>query len=349
MKATIRLSNSDIVFMLDQTKLPFKEQFIRAKDFSKIIYAIKKLSIRGAPAIGVAGGFASYLALKESKSNNLERTFEKISSKLDLIESARPTAVNLSWSINRFRKILELNKNKKIDFQSLLSLFRKEALKIYEEEKKVSLKLSSLGSKLIKNNYKMITHCNTGSLATTGPGTALGIIKFANKIRSGLRVFVTETRPLLQGSRLTVWECQKNNINCTLISDSMVSHIIKDEKINLIIVGADRIASNGDTANKIGTCQLAIVAKFHKILFFVAAPVSTFDFSCRNGSSIEIEERDGKELLSINNKIISKASNVRNPAFDITPRKLITGIITEKGIIYNPNTNKIKRFKNRYS
>jgi len=168
MKATIRLSNSDIVFMLDQTKLPFKEQFIRAKDFSKIIYAIKKLSIRGAPAIGVAGGFASYLALKESKSNNLERTFEKISSKLDLIESARPTAVNLSWSINRFRKILELNKNKKIDFQSLLSLFRKEALKIYEEEKKVSLKLSSLGSKLIKNNYKRGIRLNLISSLSSG-------------------------------------------------------------------------------------------------------------------------------------------------------------------------------------
>ncbi|HIC77248.1 MAG TPA: S-methyl-5-thioribose-1-phosphate isomerase [Candidatus Dadabacteria bacterium] len=349
MKATIRLTNSNIVYILDQTKLPFKEQYIIAKGSKRIIDAIEKLSIRGAPAIGVAGGFASYLALKESKNSNLEKIFQIISSKLDLIESARPTAVNLSWSVNRFRNILKLNRSKKIDFRHLLSLFRKEALKIYEEEKKVSLKLSSLGSKLIKNNDKIITHCNTGSLATTGPGTALGAIKFANKIRKGLRVFATETRPLLQGSRLTIWECQKNNIDCTLISDSMVSHIIKEEKINMIVVGADRIASNGDTANKIGTYQLAIAAKFHKIPFFVVAPISTFDFSCRNGLLIEIEERDGKELLSINNKIVSKANNVRNPAFDVTPRKLITGIITEKGIIYSPNANKIKRFKNRYS
>ncbi len=348
MKPIIRLSASDVVYILDQTKLPFKEEYVKTKDFRKIIYAIQKLSIRGAPAIGVAGGFASYLALKQLKNDSSKQRAEKILLRLNLIESARPTAVNLSWSVNRFRKIIELNNNKQIPFESLLKLFRQEALKLYEEEKEVSLRLSSLGAKLIKNNYKIITHCNTGSLATTGPGTALGVIKFANQVRHGLRIFATETRPLLQGSRLTIWECQRDNVDCTLISDSMASHIMKDEKISLVIVGADRIASNGDTANKVGTYQLAIAAKFHKIPFFVAAPVSTFDFSSRNGALIPIEERNPNELLSIGKNIVSKAKKVRNPAFDITPRKLITGIITEEGIIYSPSADKIRKFKNHH-
>ena len=346
MKDTIRLTKDDKVEILDQRKLPFKEHIISTEKSKVVIKAIKELSIRGAPAIGVAGGFAAYLALKETKAKNFDRLSVEILSKLELIECSRPTAVNLSWAIERFRKII--NSGKETKYEKLLIIFRKESIKIAKEENIVSTAISKIGSKLIKKNAKIITHCNTGSLATTGPGTALGVIKFANKKNKGIRVFATETRPLLQGSRLTVYECQKNNIDCTLITDSMASYIIEKEKIDLIIVGADRIASNGDTANKIGTYQLAISANFHKIPFFIAAPISTFDFAAKSGKSIKIEERNIEELITINKSLISNSKKCANPAFDVTPKDLISGIITEKGIIFNPSFKKINIFKNRY-
>ena len=346
MKETIKLTRSDVVEILDQTKLPFSEKIIATTNYIEIIKAIKQLSIRGAPAIGVAGAFAAYLALKSSRYRQFEKLSKEILFKLKSIESARPTAVNLSWSINRFRRIII--SSEETNYKKLVTIFRKEAMAISKEESNVSVMISEVGSKLIKRNSKIITHCNTGSLATTGPGTALGVIKFANTKVKGIKVFATETRPLLQGSRLTIYECQKNKIDCTLITDSMASYIIKKEKIDFVIVGADRIASNGDTANKIGTYQLAISAKFHKIPFYVAAPISTFDFSAKTGLSIKIEQRNIEELTYFEKKRISNSKKASNPAFDITPKSLISGIITEKGIIRNPNLIKINKFKNRY-
>ena len=343
MRDIIYFSKSNTVFVLDQTLLPFKVHYVEAKSYKAIIKLIKNLSIRGAPAIGVAGSFGAFLALRGLTRRPRRELPEIVYNRLREIAAARPTAVNLMWSIKRFENIINLNIGKSWEYLS--KLFYKEALKIFNEEKKVSLLISKFGSKLFTNNNKVLTHCNTGSLATTGPGTALGVIKAANKKNKGLQVFATETRPLLQGSRLTVWECEQDNIDCTLLTDSMASHIIREKKINLAIVGADRIAVNGDVANKIGTYQLAIACKYHKIPFFIAAPLSTFDFECPEGKMIEIEERSSEEILKISGKIVSIASKVVNPAFDVTPNKLISGIITEKGIIMNPNKKKIIKFK----
>ena len=339
MSKTININNKKEVIILDQRLLPFKVKYIRTKDYKTVIKAIKNLSVRGAPAIGVAGAFAAYLASEKFKTlNNIDKLLEK---KLNEIILARPTAVNLQWAVKRFLKIL---KNK--EFKSLLDLkgkFLKESKKIYNEEKNVSELISKNGSRLIKNNDNILTHCNTGALATTGIGTAFGIINKSNKIKKNINLFATETRPLNQGSRLTTWEARRNNIKCFLITDSMAAHIIKTEKINIIIVGADRIASNGDTANKIGTYQLAISALYHQIPFYVAAPLSTFDLDTKNGQEIVIEERSSNEIIFLNNEKITNHKNVKNPAFDITPSNLITGIITEKGIIYKPNKSKIKK------
>lgn len=338
----IYFSKTNNVFVLDQTLLPFKVKYVEAKNYLTLIKLIKRLSIRGAPAIGVAGAFAAFLALKNMR--NKSNMFEKeLRGKLKEIELARPTAINLGWAIRRFEKILTSNITK--NYKEILRLFYKEAIQIYKYEKNVSQSISNYGSKLFSNNYKVLTHCNTGSLATTGPGTALGVIKSANKRFKNIKVFATETRPLLQGSRLTVWECEQENIDCTLITDSMASYVIKNKDIDCVIVGADRIAVNGDVANKIGTYQLAISCHHHKIPFYVAAPLSTFDFSCKNGQMIDIEQRNPKEITKIMRSNVSAANKVFNPAFDITPRNLISAIITEKGIIRKPNKTSIYKLK----
>ena len=341
MKDIIYFSKNKNVFILDQTLLPFKVKYIETKHYKEIIKLIKNLSIRGAPAIGVAGSFAAFLALRNLPTQRNNSFYKIIRKRLDEIAQSRPTAVNLKWSIDRFNKIL--NANTEAPISVLFKLFYNEAKEIFQKERSVSLKISKFGLTLFSNKDKILTHCNTGSLATSGPGTALGIIKAANKKYKGIKVFATETRPLLQGSRLTVWECEQNKIDCTLITDSMASHVIKNNDINSVIVGADRIANNGDVANKIGTYQLAIACKYHKIPFYVAAPLSTFDFQCKNGNMIEIEERSPIEIVKIRKSLISSSKKVFNPAFDITPNKLITAIITEKGILFKPNKNNISK------
>ena len=343
MKEIIYFSKSQSVFILDQTLLPFKVKYVESKNYKSIIKLIKKLSIRGAPAIGVAGSFAAYLAIKDLKSKSKINLIKDVTKRLNEIGSSRPTAVNLMWSMKRFHNLLLSNSTK--DHIDLTNLFLKEAKYIFNHEKKVSTLISKIGSSIFFKNSKVITHCNTGSLATTGPGTALGVIKIANKRYKGIQVFATETRPLMQGSRLTVWECEQNNIDCTLITDSMVSHVIKENQINLVIVGADRVAINGDIANKIGTYQLAIACNYHKIPFYVAAPLSTFDFNSKNGEDIVIEQRSSDEVTKIMGYQISKAKKIANPAFDVTPRELVSGIITEKGIIKNPNKKIISKLK----
>ena len=340
MYKSISINKNKSVNILDQRLLPFQHKYIKTSDYKEVIKLIKSLAIRGAPAIGVAGAFACFFALK--KLRNKKNYISSIEKSLNQIEKARPTAVNLSWSVERFRKIIMNNRD--LSYLHCIELFYKEANKIYNEEKKVSERISINGLKLIRNNYKILTHCNTGALATTGPGTALGIIDYANKKFENINLYATETRPLNQGSRLTVWESSMKGIDCTLICDSMVSYIINYENIDIIIVGADRIAMNGDIANKIGTYQLAITANYHKIPFYVAAPISTFDMDIVSGDDIIIEERSRDEILKLKNIRISKAVKVQNPAFDVTPNNLISGIVTEKGIITKPSLKKIKKF-----
>ena len=340
MYKSISVNKNRSVNILDQRLLPFQHKYITTSDYKEVIKLIKSLAIRGAPAIGVTGAFGCYFALKDLK--NKKNYKSSIGKYLNQIEKARPTAVNLSWSVKRFRIIISDYKN--LSYLDCLELFYKEANKIYNEERKVSERISINGLKLIKNHFKILTHCNTGALATTGPGTALGIIDKANKKFKNISLYATETRPLNQGSRLTVWESLMKGIDCTLICDSMASHIINSECIDIIIVGADRIAMNGDTANKIGTYQLAITANYHKIPFYIAAPISTFDMNIVSGTDIVIEERSKDEILKLNNVRLSKATKVKNPAFDVTPNSLISGIVTEKGIIVKPNLRKIKKF-----
>ena len=337
MYKTISINKQNKIKILDQRKLPFKTSYIITDNYKSVIKAIKNLSVRGAPAIGVAGGFAAFLAI--NKLNNNHNFKNKIKRMLKEIESSRPTAVNLSWAIKKFYRIL----NKKDSLPELKKIFFNISIDIEKQEIEVSNKISKNGVKLIKNNFNILTHCNTGRLATTGIGTALGIISSANKIRKNIKLFATETRPLNQGSRLTTWEANKEGINCTLITDSMAAYCIKEKEIDLVIVGADRIALNGDTANKIGTLQLAILAKYYSIPFYVAAPISTFDKDSKSGLEIIIENRDQEEVFKINQIKITQSKKALNPAFDVTPSKLITGIITDKGIIQKPNKNKIKK------
>tara|TARA_B100001248_G_scaffold59056_1_gene40209 strand:- start:30313 stop:31341 length:1029 start_codon:yes stop_codon:yes gene_type:complete len=338
MYKTISINKQNKIKILDQRKLPFKTCYIITDNYKTVIKAIKNLSVRGAPAIGVAGGFAAFLAI--NKINNNHNFKNKIKKMLKEIESSRPTAVNLSWALKKFYRILD---NKKDSLPELKKIFFNISIDIEKQEIEVSNKISKNGVKLIKNNFNILTHCNTGRLATPGIGTALGIISSANKIRKNIKLFATETRPLNQGSRLTTWEANKEGINCTLITDSMAAYSIQEKEIDLVIVGADRIALNGDTANKIGTLQLAILARYYSIPFYVAAPISTFDKDSKSGLEIIIENRDQEEVFKINQIKITQSKKALNPAFDITPSKLITGIITDKGIIQEPNKNKIKK------
>lgn len=324
----------DHIEIIDQTKLPVKIEILKIYNLDALILAIKKLAVRGAPALGIAAAFGLALAAFYSKSKNSKELIQELNQSARKLKAARPTAVNLFWAID---EILNLIKENHLSPEILkLKVIQKASL-IAKEEKERCYKISKLGAGLIKDNDRILTHCNTGILATGGYGTALGVIKSAFHQGKKVHVYVDETRPLLQGSRLTAWELKEEKIPYTLITDSMAGVLMRQKKINLIIVGADRIAGNGDTANKIGTYSLAVLAKAHKIPFYIAAPYSTIDIKLKNGHDIPIEERDPDEILKIKGILIAPLNSaVYNPAFDITPQKYITAIITEKGIIYHP-------------
>ncbi|HAU39877.1 MAG: translation initiation factor 2B subunit I, methylthioribose-1-phosphate isomerase [Candidatus Peregrinibacteria bacterium GW2011_GWF2_43_17] len=314
MVKTIEWKNG-AAYIIDQTLLPKKYKIIKCDTVLKIRTAIKKLQIRGAPAIGIAAAFGMVIAYEKFK-NDPDYKHE-MREAVKYLASSRPTAVNLSWALNRIMKVVDRGGDVK-----------KEALKIFEEDKKICRLIGKHGEKLIQKNATIITHCNAGGLATADYGTALACIYSAHEKGKKLKVFADETRPLLQGSRLTNWELTRSGIDTTIICDNMAAHVMETRKIDLVIVGADRIAANGDTANKIGTYGLALAAKAHKIPFYVAAPISTFDLKLKSGKQIPIEERSSKEVVKFKAKVY-------NPAFDVTPANLITGIITEKGIIKN--------------
>lgn len=322
----------NILYILDQRELPFKETYIKCKTYSDVIYCIKNMVIRGAPAIGIAGGYGVLLAVKEAKSNRIKNFIKKVKK---LLLSTRPTAYNLFYVVDRLtKKIFESPVSSK---SILYKITLKELNKIIQENRKALFKIVKEGVKLIEKNSNVLTHCNTGVLACVDYGTALGIIIEAYKKRKINLVYVDETRPLLQGARLTVYELARSKVPYCLITDNMAAYLMQNNLIDCIIVGADRIANNGDTANKIGTYNLAVLASYHKIPFYVAAPFSTIDTKISCGKEINIEFRNENELKYIRKKLITfEDAKVLNPSFDITPAELITAIITERGIYRYP-------------
>ncbi|HOK56081.1 MAG TPA: S-methyl-5-thioribose-1-phosphate isomerase [bacterium] len=319
------------LYIIDQRILPGKEIVLKLDNVKKVYRAIRELKIRGAPLIGCVSAYGVIVSFLENKKLSFEKIKEKIKKDINFLKSSRPTAYNLFYALNRMERIVDDKSIK--DKEELFERLLEEVESIYEEDLNACYKIGEYGNKIIKNGMNILTHCNAGGLATSGFGTALAPVFVAHQKGKKIHVYVDETRPVLQGARLTAWELEKNKISYTLICDNMAGYLMKKGKIDIVIVGADRIAKNGDTANKIGTYSLAVLANYHKIPFYIAAPFSTFDFNIEDGSEIPIEERNENEVKKINGKYICPLnSNVFNPAFDVTPAYLITGFLTERGI-----------------
>ena len=333
---TIDLKDEKVV-ILDQTLLPNEVRYIECETVECIAHAIKRLSIRGAPAIGVAAAFALALTALKNVDKSREDIIKELEKAYDIIRSTRPTAVNLFWALDRVMKVARSS-------EKPCEAAVKEALRIYHEDIAMNKKLGYYGAELIEDGDVILTHCNAGALATAGYGTALGVIRAAWEQGKRIKVIARETRPLLQGARLTAWELVEEGIPVTVICDSSAGLVMRKHGVTKVIVGADRIASNGDTANKIGTYSLAILAREHRIPFYVAAPTSTIDLNIKTGEEIPIEYRDEKEIIYFNNKrIVAEGAEILNPAFDVTPAKYISAIITERGLITPPYEENIKK------
>jgi len=333
----------DRVRILDQRKLPHAVQYIDCRDASAVAKAIRTLAVRGAPAIGVAAALGVALGAQTIRSSQPKSFLESLEKVFQEMSQARPTAVNLFWALDRMRGTLVQNPN---GVEELRKRLEWEALRIFEEDVEVNRRIGEHGKGLIKDGDRVITHCNAGALATAGYGTALAALYAARNEGKRFHVFIDETRPLLQGARLTAWELMQARIPATVITDSMAAWVMKKKAVNLVIVGADRIARNGDTANKIGTYGLAILSKWHGIPFYVAAPTSTIDLDLANGLGIPIEERDPTEVTHLQGRPITpEGTKVFNPAFDVTPQFFIKAFITEKGILRKPFARHLKRTK----
>jgi len=327
------------VKILDQTRLPQEEVYLELSDYQGIASAITELKIRGAPAIGIVAAYGMALAALEIEATSRDDFLEKLRGISHILTATRPTARNLFLAIERMQQAAEASE----DIEQMRAALVQEAVRIHTEEAEATKKLSQLGARLIRDGFTILTHCNTGALATAGYGTALGVIKQAKELGKNIKVFATETRPLLQGARLTTWELMKSNIPVTLITDSMAGYFMSLGEINCVIVGADRIVANGDTANKIGTYTLAVLAMENGIPFYVAAPTTTIDLSLTSGDEIPIEQRSQEEVTHIQGVSIAPEDiEAANPAFDVTPHYYITAIITEKGIIKEPYIERLK-------
>lgn len=334
---TLDWKNNKLI-LLDQTKLPLKEIYLKLDNHKKVAQAIKNLKVRGAPAIGVAAAYGVVLGMKSRMYKSIQEYRIRLDKVVTDLKNTRPTAYNLFWALGRMENLFKKNQNKTPN--EINQLLLKEAKRIHREDQLMCKRIGQNGAKLLENGYTILTHCNAGALATSGMGTALSIIYTAKKQGKALRVFVDETRPVLQGARLTTWELLQEGIDTTLICDNMAAFLMKQKKVDCIIVGADRIAKNGDVANKIGTYNLAVLAKVHKIPFYVAAPQSTFDNNVSDGKKIKIEQRSPKEIIFCGNKRIApKNVKVYSPAFDVTPSQLVSAIITDKGIIKGKRRN----------
>jgi len=329
------------VVMIDQRLLPGREVYRTYRGYKGVARAIKEMVVRGAPAIGVAAAMGAALGAGEIKARDykgFKKGFEKIARHL---ASTRPTAVNLFWAIERMRAVVDAAADK--DPSWIRKRLVAEAKKIHDEDIDINRRMGRNGAALIKKGSTVLTHCNAGALATAGYGTALGVIRAAIEKGKKIKVFADETRPFLQGSRLTAWELAKDGIDVTLITDNMAGYMMQQGLIDSVVVGTDRVAANGDVANKIGTYSVAVLAREHGIPFYVAAPTSTIDLNVKDGSAIPIEERDASEVTHVKGASIAPAGiKVRNPAFDVTPARLVSAIITERGVVRSPYRSGLK-------
>lgn len=337
--------NSSVV-ILDQTALP--NEIVYKTHYSKesVWDAIVKLEVRGAPAIGIAGAFGVYIAVKKSNAKTFDCFFSEFKEAKDYLATSRPTAVNLFWALDRMEQCVLDNKDKNID--EIIKLLKIESLKIRDEDEKVCRAIGEYALTLLKPNMGLLTHCNAGTIATAKYGTALAPIYLGQEKGYNFKVFADETRPLLQGARLTAWELNQAGVDVTLICDNMASVVMKNGWIDAVVVGCDRVASNGDTANKIGTATVAVLAKKHGIPVYVHAPLSTIDMNTSTGEDIHIELRNGEEIYSAwyEKPMAPIGIKTYNPAFDVTESEYITAIITEKGIAYPPFNESLKKLFN---
>jgi methylthioribose-1-phosphate isomerase len=328
---------ADGVVMIDQTRLPRETVFVTCRSYGEVADAIKTMIIRGAPAIGVAAAMGVAIGVERSDDD-----FELICSTL---AATRPTAVNLFWGIERMRRLHATLAGQ--SREAIVAALIAEAKRVKDEDVAICMAIGAHGADLVPDGKTVLTHCNAGALATAGYGTALGVIRAAVADGKKIDVFADETRPFLQGARLTAWELQEDGIPTTLITDNMAGHFLKSGRIGCVVVGADRIAGNGDVANKIGTYSVAVLAKENGVPFYVAAPISTLDLSLSSGDQIPIEERSSKEVTEVYGvPVAPEGIAVQNPAFDVTPNRYVAGIITEKGVAYPPFTESLARLAN---
>jgi methylthioribose-1-phosphate isomerase len=335
---------ADAVVMIDQRKLPSEEVYVRCKTAADVARAIKTMVIRGAPAIGVAAAMGIALGMRKSTATGTQKFAAEFYRMCDMMAATRPTAVNLFWAIERMKRTFAAGVEAGESVDQIKDRLEREADLIHDEDVASCRAMGAFGAEVVPADARILTHCNAGALATAGYGTALGVIRGAVEAGKKVTVLADETRPFLQGARLTAWELIRDGIPTTVITDGMAGAIMRMGQIDMVVVGADRIAANGDTANKIGTYTVAVLAREHRIPFYVAAPLSTIDLNTPDGHHIPIEERNAKEVTHIGGRQLTpEGADIRNPAFDVTPHQLIAGIITERGIFRPPFTESLKR------
>jgi len=328
---------ADAVVMIDQRKLPGKEVYVRCRTAPEVARAIKNMVIRGAPAIGVAAAMGLALGMRRTKATGTKQFAAEFTRFCELMAATRPTAINLFWAIERMKKAFGAAVTAGMSVGELQDLLEREAQAIHDEDVASCRAMGAFGAEVVPEAARILTHCNAGALATAGYGTALGVIRAAAERGRVRQVFADETRPFLQGARLTAWELLRDGVPTTVITESMAGPLMRQQGVDLVVVGADRIAANGDVANKIGTYTVAMMAKAHGIPFYVAAPLSTIDLATPDGSRIPIEQRSAREVTHLGSvQLAPDGASVWNPAFDVTPSELVAGIITEKGIARAP-------------
>jgi methylthioribose-1-phosphate isomerase len=333
------------VRMIDQRILPTEEKYLMLRSYEEVAEAIKKMVVRGAPAIGVSAAMGLALGAGQSVSTSVADLAFDFDYMCEVMGKTRPTAVNLFWAIERMRAVFNRARAQSDNVEEIKQVLVDEAQAVYKEDLESNRSMGRFGGELLADNSTVLTHCNAGALAAAGDyGTALGVIRGARDAGKRIAVIADETRPFLQGARLTAWELHKDEIPVTLITDNMAGHVMKQGQVDAVVVGADRIAANGDTANKIGTYMVAVLARQHEIPFYVAAPISTIDLKSATGEAIPIEERDTREVTHIREqRLAPEGIEVQNPAFDVTPNELITAIITDKGVARQPYTESLQR------
>src|SRR3954466_13296432 len=333
----------DVVVMVDQRKLPGQEIYLRCRTAQEVAKAIRTMVIRGAPAIGVAAAMGLALGMRRSTAKGTRQFAVEFQKSCDMMAATRPTAVNLFWAIDRMKAAFAAGAQAGGSPDEIAARLEREARAIHDEDVANCRVMGGVGASVVPDGGRVLTHCNAGALATAGYGSALGVVRAAVEQGKRVAVFADETRPFMQGARLTAWELIREGISTTVITESMAGPLMRSGEIDVIVVGADRIAANGDTANKIGTYTVAVLAHEHKIPFYVAAPISTIDLATPDGDHIPIEERDQREVTHLRNlRLTPVGALIRNPAFDVTPHRLIAGIITERGIFRAPYTESLR-------